>query len=495
MTGKLALVVALAAVARGSAQDVEVPEFFDTRQQWYGCGLAVMNQGQCGSCWASSATGVFTERMCIHFAEDGTAIKNKTSFPSNRKFQRAGSCTGEGSTHMAHNHGCKRTTYVLSPQNLMSCGTANEDSVLYPNSAGCNGGEALDAWRFFFVKGLSTMTEDGSSGCMPYISGRCAGKDPLNNGCKQCSALNECEDSGLKPEAHRVNSYGFIMQKGLNKRADTSKPRPASEAALVKAQVRAMQVELMTNGPLHACIDYFDNFGGFFNENPIGIYNSTESRPQTGGHCLSVLGWGTDRSSGFDYWIIKNSWGSEWGSEGIFRFIRGQDLCGIESDVWAACPEGAFCELTAGVHRMETRRPTPELLSHPLLDARINELFLNAGRDVQPRRLGQTTSQRVQEIVEVDTSRVPSSTWRGGYWRPLSRDEFSSKPFNLKVAHAYEQAFGEPTSPKLAAEAAVSVTTQAGSFGVKVKAVFAKEDGSNVEVVHVHAPNGHITHL
>jgi hypothetical protein len=192
---------------------------------------------------------------------------------------------------------------------------------------------------------------------------------------------------------------------------------------------------------------------------------------------------------------VKNSWGSEWGSEGIFRFIRGQDLCGIESDVWAACPEGAFCELTAGVHRMETRRPTPELLSHPLLDARINELFLNAGRDVAPRRLGQSTSQRVQEIVEVDNSRVPSSTWRGGYWRPLSRDEFSSKPFNLKVAHAYEQAFGEPTSPKLAAEAAISVTTQAGSFGVKVRAVFAKEDGTSVEVVHVHAPNGHITHL
>jgi len=454
---RLALVAALAGAASGA-----VPASFNVQEKWYGCGLSTLNQGQCGSCWAVSATGVFGERMCIFFAEDGTPINSSETYAGNRLFQKAGSCTGDGTQHMAHNHGCKRTQYFLSPQAVMSCGTITEDKFLYPDSAGCNGGEARDAWRFFFVHGLSSMTADGEAGCTPYTSGKCSSKDPLNNGCKTCKGvLTECEDTGLQPKMHRVDSYGWIMEEGLSKRDDTSRPRPANETALMAKQVEKMQIELMTNGPLHVCIDYFENFGKFFNNQPLGIYNSTEGGPKTGGHCLSVIGWGTDATSGLDYWLIKNSWGGEWGSNGVFRFLRGADLCGIESDVWVGCPEGSDCELTAGVVRMESRRP--QTASPVLLKSHMNELVV-----------GQSLER---------SQRAPSATWRGGFWHQLPRAQF--KALRVPIAHAFEAAFGEPAAPETAVASAAQVWTRGGTAqGTLLRVRF--HDGREVEHMHLH---------
>merc|ERR1712032_1189363 len=51
-------------------------------------------------------------------------------------------------------------------------------------------------------------------------------------------------------------------------------------------------------------------------------------------HAVLAIGYGTD--SGTDYWLIKNSWGENWGEAGYFRLIRGQNECGLLS--WAVYP-------------------------------------------------------------------------------------------------------------------------------------------------------------
>lgn len=54
-------------------------------------------------------------------------------------------------------------------------------------------------------------------------------------------------------------------------------------------------------------------------------------------HAVLVVGWGKNDKEG-KYWIVKNSWGPNWGEKGFFRIKRGVDSCAIESMAVAASP-------------------------------------------------------------------------------------------------------------------------------------------------------------
>ena len=242
----------------------------------------------------------------------------------------------------------------LSPQALVSCASFVENSTLYPSDAGCNGGNSLEALRFMHLVGAPSMNADQATGCLPYTSSTCVTGvdihgDPNNDGCHRCEGLlDQCSDTGLPPEMHRVSSFGTINAPPLPERDDPAVNRP------VTADVRQRELNIMreiyTNGPVLACIFDYDNWNSFFNNYPLGIYNNTEGSPSTGGHCINLMGWGADRATGMKYWIVRNSWGPAWGSSGVVRILKGVDYLGIENDVWAACPEGAaHCALTAAV--------------------------------------------------------------------------------------------------------------------------------------------------
>lgn len=66
-----------------------------------------------------------------------------------------------------------------------------------------------------------------------------------------------------------------------------------------------------------------------------GVYQHVTGQA-LGGHAIRILGWGVEND--IPYWLIANSWNSDWGDNGYFKILRGQDHCGIESMITAGLP-------------------------------------------------------------------------------------------------------------------------------------------------------------
>jgi len=58
-------------------------------------------------------------------------------------------------------------------------------------------------------------------------------------------------------------------------------------------------------------------------------------------HAVTVVGWG--RENNLDYWLIKNSWGKQWGDKGFLKLARGYNMCGIGPRIATVA-----CETVAG---------------------------------------------------------------------------------------------------------------------------------------------------
>lgn len=61
-----------------------------------------------------------------------------------------------------------------------------------------------------------------------------------------------------------------------------------------------------------------------------GIYMARDCTSQMD-HGVLIVGMGVQGST--EYWIVKNSWASDWGEQGYFRIIKGKKACGLDQDV------------------------------------------------------------------------------------------------------------------------------------------------------------------
>ena len=105
-----------------------------------------------------------------------------------------------------------------------------------------------------------------------------------------------------------------------------------------------MQLELVNNGPIaiifnaeSTCMNLLHYRSGIFHKVEVSgsyFFNPWEATD----HAVLVVGYGTDKEKKEDYWIVKNSWGKQWGENGYFKVRRGTDECAFESMAVVSTP-------------------------------------------------------------------------------------------------------------------------------------------------------------
>ncbi|MDR3606623.1 MAG: C1 family peptidase [Oligoflexia bacterium] len=167
----------------------------------------------------------------------------------------------------------------FSPQQLFACGGGGCDSGWMPDSAAD------------FLQSTGVVDE----ACMPYTSGS-TGQDVACN--------QECADSSsrsMKIAAYTTpsGSYG------------------SGNADAVKAA--------LANGPLVTTLTVYADFMTYAG----GVYKHVTG-DALGGHAISMVGYDDAKQA----WLIRNSWGTEWGDNG-FAWVSYDDDSGIGGETWS----------------------------------------------------------------------------------------------------------------------------------------------------------------
>jgi cathepsin L len=90
---------------------------------------------------------------------------------------------------------------------------------------------------------------------------------------------------------------------------------------------QALTEAVASIGPISVCIDA--NHTGFQHYSD-GIYGDDACSQINTDHCVAIVGYGSE--NGQDYFILRNSWGSDWGEQGYMRMVRGKNMCAIATD-------------------------------------------------------------------------------------------------------------------------------------------------------------------
>ena len=174
---------------------------------------------------------------------------------------------------------------VLSPEDMVSCDYTDN---------GCNGGMIPNAWNYLANTGIV------SDKCFPYEAG--SGNAP--------KCIKSCEDG-----------EAFKKYKAKN--------------VVHLTTVEAIQQAIMTGGPVEAGFMVHKSFmsykSGVYQHKWFKFWDSI-----LGGHAVKIVGWGTE--DGVPYWLVANSWSTDWGLDGYFKILRGKNDCQFESSVYAGVP-------------------------------------------------------------------------------------------------------------------------------------------------------------
>ena len=183
----------------------------------------------------------------------------------------------------------------LSEEQLVECDT---------HDLGCNGG--LQEWAFQYLAKAGSISEED----YPYTAG--------NGGIGTCRA-------SYYPIAATVKSYTEVRR--FRKKNENLFKKSCQYSQIPSRSEPALQQAVGTVGPVCVGIDAAHSSFIYYSG---GVYYEPQCSEMYLDHGVLVTGYGN--YNGDDYWMVKNSWGNDWGLNGFIMMSRNRNNnCGIAS--------------------------------------------------------------------------------------------------------------------------------------------------------------------
>jgi hypothetical protein len=307
-----------------------------------------------------------------------------------------------------------------------------EAEVEKTKDLGCQGETLIGAWQYLFRFGAAEES------CAPYEGGyhedadlrKFSSADPAVPSCSDVfgDSYDRCPTSGAPLRYHRASHYYYVPgAPRLENSKEAALERRESLIGDQDDQATMAEVygkdgmdeedaggtdgseidirrEIYHWGPVTSGFTVHDDFMSWDGKSPK-VYQWDGISAEQGGHAIVIVGWGTDADSGLDYWLVKNSWGPEWGEGGYFRVRRGTNESGIEENIVVGTPEMFG-------YRM--------YLEHPVLFTE-KDYLLRALWHVTDSGVKRTTYDAILEgLLPPDSVDVDDDLYDSRYWPNLS---------------------------------------------------------------------------
>ncbi|MBN1945955.1 MAG: hypothetical protein JW797_09785 [Bradymonadales bacterium] len=257
----------------------------DWRDRWgFNWVTPIRDQGDCGACWAF-ATIADVELM------------------------------------MALRHSVPDPQFDLSEQHLLDCATA---------SLSCDSGGITWGPPGWWLRDTGVTTEE----CYPYVSGETGSKGV----CLSVSSMTtECQEA-------------IVQVEGISEITTTMPAYPwwdPPDYFLSDADMETIK-NYLAQRPVGVSMRIYSDLWSYTG----GIYepalSSSTPPSREGVHAVLLVGYhDADDEEAVGYWIVKNSWGDQWGEEGFFRIRYNTSSIGMWAytyDYLEDHAEPAFCD-------------------------------------------------------------------------------------------------------------------------------------------------------
>uniref|UniRef100_A0A8D8V0S7 Cysteine proteinase CG12163 n=1 Tax=Cacopsylla melanoneura TaxID=428564 RepID=A0A8D8V0S7_9HEMI len=201
-------------------------------------------------------------------------------------------------------------------------------------------GECGCCWAFSSVGVVEAMNAIARNDLVELSVQQLVDCDKSNDGCHgglMDTAFDYIIKSGGVESEADYPYLGYLSEDGCQVKEGNKKKKYGMEkyTRIPQGGEEAMKKWLAQHGPLSVGINargIFFYTGGIIALSEVGCY------PKAQNHAVIVVGYGEESvgdrfGKTIPYWIVRNTWGEDWGEKGYFRIKRGNNICGISEFV------------------------------------------------------------------------------------------------------------------------------------------------------------------